>query len=122
MWYVYSMEPIDFGWGQLQPVSKHLVYLATQESLAKLEGMQNEEDSVDSFLAAFNEAKSLAFQAGWEGDFRGQACVFFLPQPGSGKFEYGFTWKQDNNGVTFVVSPFPLPWLEDRAYGEYRIR
>jgi hypothetical protein len=23
------------------------------------------------------------------------------------------TWKQDNNGETFVYSPWPLPWLKN---------
>jgi hypothetical protein len=27
------------------------------------------------------------------------------------EFAYGFVWKQDNNGTTFVASPVPMPWL-----------
>ncbi|MGA8614265.1 MAG: hypothetical protein WB760_21835 [Xanthobacteraceae bacterium] len=25
---------------------------------------------------------------------------------------YMIAWKQDNNGMTFIVSPHKLPWLE----------
>jgi hypothetical protein len=37
--------------------------------------------------------------------------VFWVPVEDS--FRYGFVFKQDNNGSTFVVSPVPMPWYED---------
>jgi hypothetical protein len=59
----------------------------------------------------FNISKELATENGWEGDFRGSAYVFWIPDEHN--MRYGFVWKQDNNGTTFVVSPVPLPHLKD---------
>lgn len=119
MWYAYSMEPIDWGWENLISVPDYLKTLAVEEANAKLTKCPSESESVDAFLAAYAEAR-VAVGAEWEGTVRGNVYVFFLPFPATGGFVYGFTWKQDTNGVTFVVSPCRLPWLEDRDYGEYR--
>jgi hypothetical protein len=36
-------------------------------------------------------------------------------RPGDGAGPLMIAWKQDNNGDTFVYSPWPLPWLETAA-------
>lgn len=118
MWRAYSMEPIDHGWEGLSTVEAFLETLAIDEAHAKLQGYISEKDSVDYFLSAYNEAKSAACDHGWEGEVQGKSYVFWLPFPGSGSFKYGFAWKQNTNGVTFIVSPVRLPWLENRSYGE----
>ena len=114
MWYAYSMEPIDFGWEHLITVEDYLKTLAVDEAFAKLQKYPSESDSVDDFLVAYSDAQSAAAEQGWDGDIRGKAYVFFLPLPGLGSFRYGFAWKQDNNGVTFITSPVALSWLEGR--------
>ena len=67
-------------------------------------------------------ARQLGRRIGWEGDFRGPiSCP--LPNGDCGG-EYLIAWKQDNNGATFVASPFALLWLQREANGwtkgEYR--
>lgn len=53
----------------------------------------------------------------WEGDIRSSdnLRVGGLPASEMGcAMEYYFIFKQDNNGSTFVVSPYPLVWLENK--------
>ena len=64
------------------------------------------------FVIDYSHALDTFRKNGWEGDFRGSSArVFFLPI--DSEFSYGFVWKQDNNGSTFVVSPHELIWLKD---------
>jgi hypothetical protein len=118
MWHAYSMEPIDHGWRCLSTIEAFLETLAIEEAHAKFRNSVSENETVDYFLADYREAKSAACEQGWEGEVQGEAYVFWLPVPGSGAFKYGFAWKQNTNGVTFIVSPVRLPWLENRSYGE----
>lgn len=96
--HVYVCAPIDLGWDRLPSVElaegagDHEVLASLQEELAR--------------------AKALAHTAGWEGDFRELPRVIWLPFPETAQFEPAFVWKQDNNGVVFVVSPVRLSWLE----------
>jgi hypothetical protein len=36
-----------------------------------------------------------------------------LPDGMSSSCDYVVAWKQHNNGTTFLVSPWELPWLAD---------
>jgi hypothetical protein len=55
----------------------------------------------------------MALEAGWEGDIRHGSGPFVCPLPdGDCGSEYLIAWKQDNNGSTFIASPFCLPWLK----------
>ena len=61
----------------------------------------------------WRHAKKAARLIGWEGDIRDGPYVFGLPGGTHGtNMKVGFVWKQENNGQTFVASPFRLPWLE----------
>lgn len=108
-WHVYCIPPIDFGWKHLKTIQEALSSLAT----AEYEEQQGEIDSreIREFIDKWEAAKEAAKNKGWEGDFRHEPCVFWLPFDTG--FIYGFVFKQDNNGTTFVISPEPLPWLED---------
>lgn len=115
-WHVYEIAPIDFGWHNLKPVSKLAGELAQQQfSTAALDPedrMSNSEDpNVEDFMARWESAKSAARSAGWDGDFRQEPVVFWLP--GDTEFVYGFVIKQDNNGTTYIVSPIELPHLKN---------
>ena len=99
-WHVYGCSPIDFRWEFLSTVSETSSVMHRADS----------PDSSDEFLARWEEAQAEAKRSGWEGDFRHEACVFWLPNVY--EFWYGFVFKQDNNGTTFVVSPVRLPWLD----------
>lgn len=106
----YGIIPIDFGWEYLPTVEDIAHKFATNDATLKIEGVDYEPEMLPGFLERFALAKEAAIAEGWEGDFRGKARVFFLP--GENDFHYGFVWKQDNNGTTFVVSPHSLPWLD----------
>lgn len=106
--FVYGIYPIDFGWENCPTVDDFAATLARREFSQPGYGYEGD---FEAYKVAFEKAKELAATVGWEGDFRGPAHVFFVPTEGS--FKYGFAWKQDNNGDTFVVSPVPLPHLNE---------
>lgn len=69
----------------------------------------------ENTLATWQKAQEVASaHMGWEGDITEGPYVFMLPMnDGGGTMTAGFIWKQSNNGTTFVVSPFEMPWLRD---------
>jgi len=104
-WYAYFIQPIDVHWEYLPTVPNFTadVAAAYPQSNYPLRVLED-----------FEKAQKLALEAGWEGDFRHDPSVFFLPD--ETEFAYGFAWKQDNNGDTVIVSPRPLFWLEQIAH------
>ena len=97
-WHVYCFRSIDSGWAYL---------LTVAEVAERLEG-----DDQGVFLSDWEAAKDEAEQRNWEVDLQQTPRVFFLPsQP---EFLYGFVFKEDN-GLTFVLSPKPLGYLEGPA-------
>jgi len=105
-WKAYDISPIDAHW-EFLPTLKQV-----ENSLRKRDAKVNlfEEDNLlPVFSADWLHAKRQASAAGWDGVVRGDVRVFWLPA--ENEFQYAFVWKQDNNGTTFVVSPFKLPHL-----------
>lgn len=105
-WFVYDIAPIDSHWRMLPTV---------EETIKKIEAPCEEDyewDSINSehFMEHWELAKQWAKEKGWEGDFREDARVFWVPD--DTQLSYGFVWKQDNNGTTYVVSPVALPHLQ----------
>lgn len=102
---VYSVAPIDFwdGWHRIDGYQGYCDD-HPDAGLTKVD--------VDNFLAqALRIAKD---RLGWEGDFR--EGPFWAPMPNrQGDYWPIFmvAWKQDNNGVTFLASPFAIPQLAD---------
>jgi hypothetical protein len=118
-WHVYRlMSPIDFRWEHLKTAQETFATLAAGAEAIGTHGFAIAEDNnvyptartalneAEHFLNAMNEASALASQIGWEGDVRGEVNVLWLPAEGT--FDYGFVWKHDNNGDTFVAAPMPL--------------
>lgn len=108
-WNAYSIPPIDFGWQHLKSVSETLSDLSQADYEVAVQG-DIDNQTVREFLEGWESAKEAAAEVGWEGDFRGHPCVFWLPSEYD--CEFGFVFKQDNNGTSFVISPKPLPHLE----------
>lgn len=110
-WMAYHIVPIDFGWEFLPSVQDFAATLARNDADLAVDKETFQHSELSEFLADFKLAKELAASKMWEGDYRASSTprVFFLPDELS--FRYGFVWKQDNNGSTFVVTPRPLPWL-----------
>lgn len=101
--YIYAISPIDFWFGWT-PLDKALEGVHPDDDFAR--------EFYDDILTRFEKVKPWALAAGWEGDMRGGA--YFVPIPWeTGGYEFLLAWKQDNNGMTFVVSPTPLSWLDE---------
>jgi hypothetical protein len=103
---VYQVVPIDC-WDLWKPL-----YPALTEM--KKELMHGDAGIILNDLCM---AFMLARKLGWEGDirsFEGGPYIAALPAGG-----HVIAWKQDNNGTTFIASPFELPWIsaEDRIAG-----
>lgn len=108
-WFSYCLPPIDFGWENLKTVEDTAeeigsTYARERAAYGVATGLD-----LNEFLENWESAQDAARAEGWEGDFRHKPVVFWLPA-GDG-FSYGFAFKQDNNGETFVVSPVELPHL-----------
>ena len=112
-WKAYAIIPIDFGWEHLPSLSEVAAQMGKSQAAMAAYGLPEDANPIKQLLHDFSVARDLAMEAGWEGDMRGanEASVFFLPAETD--FKYAFVWKQDNNGTTFVVSPFELPWLRE---------
>ena len=104
---VYCINPIDFwdGWlteeefkTQLEAGAAHDARRATASTWA-------------AYLDLREKAQKLALKAGWEGDIREGPFVAGLPSETGDDGQILVAWKQDNDGITFVATPFPLPWL-----------
>jgi hypothetical protein len=127
--HAYHCGPIDFGWELLPTVDQMAEKIAGVEAVAKWKGNATylEPLPVTEFIKAFEAAKTLARDVGWDGGFSEGPCVFWLPSPchcinGSNSFQCGFVWKQDDNGSAFIVSPIPLDWLKDEESGVLRYK
>lgn len=111
-WYVYELSPIDHGWENLKTVEETVTYIRSIEENAKaVEPLGDITPTSSEFLEAWEHAQEEAREYNWEGDFRHAPKVFWLPHSDN-YFAFGFVFKQDNNGTTFVVSPVDLPHLE----------
>lgn len=111
-WFVYSLGPIDHNWEYLRTVREVAVELGQSDAIQRLSKHAFPCLGVDEFLDAWDDAQRSARNNGWEGDFRQDPVVFWLPTENP-QFSFGFTFKQDNNGTTWVVSPVPLSYLQE---------
>lgn len=112
-WIVYELGPIDWGWENLKTVAQTLAQIAKSPAADIDYSKDVDTEGVRSFLDSWESAKQAALNTGWEGDFRHEPCVFWLP--GEMNFVHGFVFKQDNNGTTYVVSPQELPAVAQLA-------
>ncbi|QGJ73801.1 hypothetical protein [Sinorhizobium meliloti] len=97
MIFVYELAPIDF-WNGWQTEAEYLP--------------KNEKEEIDAYRRFRERAQELAHRAGWEGDVRFGPYVSALPNPETSMpSDFMIAWKQENNGTTYVASPYELPWL-----------
>lgn len=111
-WTAYHINPIDFGWEFLPTFEEVAAKFAASDARRLVHSELYEGDMLPDLREALTQAKALAKQVYWEGDFRTGTEPHILFLPDEGDFSYAFVWKQDNNGSTFVISPHPLPWLD----------
>lgn len=102
---------IDYGWEHLRSIEETLKIIADESDS---DNFLNEGYAKKKFLKDWDLAKGIAMDFGWEGDFREGSksgpSVFWLPSEID--MHYGFVFKQNNNGFTFVISPCELPLLK----------
>ena len=100
--HVYHMSPIDHWAGWQHPAD---VFAPVEES--------HDRHTIPQWEDAWDQARELARQIGWEGDVAIGPRVSMLPADDFKPAPFIIAWKQSNNGSTFVASPFPLPWLSE---------
>lgn len=113
-WFVYELPPIDFGWSNLKTVEETAADIAKMQFALQAKGIPADladTPTVEEFLSDWENAKSEASHLGWDGDFREDPAVFWMPA--EERFVFGFVIKQDNNGTTYVISPVELLHLND---------
>jgi hypothetical protein len=101
--FAYARAAIDFwpGW------------LTEEQFKAAIQSVAEYEDFRDKAFA-------LAKEVGWEGDIREGPFIAGIPtHETADDGHFIIAWKQDNNGDTFVASPYRLPWLETGDYGKW---
>jgi hypothetical protein len=98
--FVYELPPIDF-WQGWTPESR---WPEGEDDPFYEYGLNDEEAAADLALA-----KGLATRCGWEGD--GEWRMAGLPRDDVAAPTYMLAVKQQNNGTTFIISPYELPWL-----------
>ena len=111
-WHAYQIFPIDSRWDHL-PTFYSVKRECQHRDMEALINPSNADPgrlTTESLRKAYQQAQQEALKVGWEGDFRHEAAVFWLPVEEA--FLCGFVWKQENNGATFVLSPIALPHLE----------
>jgi hypothetical protein len=116
MW-VYCLTPIDW-WTGAHTVSDYESAIVADHGRA--DASEQVKGALSKFRNFLDKAKAIA--PGWEGDIREGPFVLPVPprDPAEG-LQFMVAWKQENNGTTFLASPFRLPWLEEDAesYGEW---
>lgn len=110
MMIVYRIQPIDCWAGWQKPGDLFKVMPTGCETFDCY--------NAEEWIPLWKRAQALAKEVGWEGDIRTGPYVTILPVPSdeSSDCPVVIAWKQDNNGTTFVASPYPLFWLNSREY------
>jgi len=103
--YVYELGPVDYFDGAM-----------TVDQAIKSSNEDVGQEILRSFLQA---ARAVIDESSWEGTITDGPYVIALP-PVDGDFSllWGFIWKQNNNGTTFIASPLPLWWLDEPSYSQ----
>lgn len=114
-WFVYGVGPIDWNWEHLQSVEDVARKIGSEHAALQLErddvdAYYEDGISLEEFLSDWKAAREAASAKGWRGDFRHPPAVFWIPDETG--FRYGFAFKQDNNGTTFIITPVQMHWLE----------
>jgi hypothetical protein len=127
-YHVYVLPPVDIGWGMFKTV-RQVIDIACDDIKKRAadnfenllyhgRGVYRSEVDISDFLENYDQSLRAAKKTGWwEGDMRHEPVVVPLVRELEG--EYGFMWKQDNNGTTFVVTSEEMPHYAQFAM-EYR--
>ncbi len=108
---IYVIPPIDFGWEHLPTVEETLRKIKKSEEVRE-EGQELYDLAYRSekFTQDWERALSIAKSMGMNSELRHAPSVMWMPA--ELHMEYGFVFKEDNNGTTYVVSHQEIPWLQ----------
>jgi hypothetical protein len=104
--HVYAISPIDIwvGW------TPFLQFLLNTDG-SKIPYGKN------GLFDRLCHALKIASSMGWEGDFSNGPFISAIPaDDGENIPDLLFAWKQSNNGTTFIVSPYALPWMSNAKH------
>jgi len=100
--YVYCVQPIDDFHLWMRPSDVFNAF--GSDDLREIK----------EFEDVFDTARTSARLIGWEGDIREGPFISMLPpNEGGSSSLFIVAWKQDNNGTSFVASPYILPWISN---------
>ena len=108
---VYRLDPIDNGWMPWDALIARAPKPKTSPDYWDQDWFDLSPDA-SVVRSTFARAQHLAKRLGWEGDIREGPYFAPLPENDTHPSAFLLAWKQDNNGATFVASPFNLPWLD----------
>lgn len=106
--WVHAISPIDFGWWKVPRVSQLLHdMMYRSDDVNEMSNLRRACDRARHAIEA-HPYRSGPLSLG--------PCVVWLPPSEHGiEFVPAFVFKQQDNGTTFVVSPYPLEWLESEV-------
>lgn len=124
--YMYSFCSIDRNWDRLPTVKDFIKENLFKESLIYRKARSGEfykdlSSSIDEVQHIAEVLKKCLQYAEehmcWDNTFSQEPRIFFIPPTGlSYEFDFGFAWKIENNGATYIASPIELPLLHEE-YG-----
>lgn len=131
MQHVYTLDFIDWwdGWTPYEEMlAKRILDEAKPNPDLFTSHIYSSKDLQEQLLMAVYAVSKVG---GWDGDITQGPFVSGLPMPDTKAnreldtvYEEGrasalmFGWKHRNNGMTFICSPVPLPWLDGGCYDE----
>jgi len=114
-YFCYSGEPIDWWAGWMDPAEAVAASLReTMDMPGSGVAFKNASDLAADIEQLIQVASTFLREHGWEGDIRGPRGTWMLtviPDSDTNSSALVFSVKQDNNGTTFIVSPYELSWL-----------
>lgn len=110
--YAYEAGIIDYWCGWL---TFDEMYKKIKEGAINTGGDGNVEYAIQGFLLFIHKVYLAAVDLGWEGDIREGPYFTVYPggEIGSGVWPLVMSWKQDNNGVSFLGSEIQLHIIKD---------
>lgn len=130
-WKIYSISPIDSDWSVVPTVREYASQKLSEMHLAAaavdprtLREVLSRLDFADPQyeLARIIRDLGRVLRAAGSLDepFRNEPRILWFPE--DTEFVYGFVWKIDSNGATFVAVPSPIacPWLAEIAAPDVR--
>jgi hypothetical protein len=124
--YFYNCGIIDWEWENLLTLNEMIAKMAKKSQWCDGKFISDEINNgvtIEGLIHTLEKCLAISKKhLWWEGDFREEPRIFMIPDPDNFTFKYGFAWKQDNNGSTFVASEIELPHIAKDAFPTYYLK